>query len=132
MLLICEHASNDLKGTQTDYKEKAYLLGHDAFDPGAADLSNYISEKTRCVALHTNFSKLLIDPSKAIASDNLVPLQYSDGTFVGFNKDGYDLPDRLKSFYFIYHKILAEMIWFLNPACVVMIQSHLGQGDLLC
>ena len=52
-----------------DYKEKAYLLGHDAFDPGAADLSNYISERTQCVALHTNFSRLLIDPSKPIASD---------------------------------------------------------------
>lgn len=115
LLLICEHASNDLKGTPTDYKEKSYLLGHDAFDPGAADLSNYISEKTKCLALHTNFSKLLVNPSLPLIADNLVQLKYSDGSFISFNKDGYDLAERLDNFYFIYHKILAEILWFLNP-----------------
>ena len=126
LLLICERASNDLKGTQTDYKEKSFLLGHDAFDPGAADLSNYISERTKCIALHTNFSRLLIDPSKPIASDQLVPLQYIDGSFVSFNKDGFDLQDRLSNFYLIYHKVLSEMIWFLNPQYVILIKSHFG------
>ena len=44
LLLICEHASNDIKGTQTEYMERQNLLGHDAYDPGVADLSNFISE----------------------------------------------------------------------------------------
>ena len=30
LLLICEHASNDIKGTQTEYMERQNLLGHDA------------------------------------------------------------------------------------------------------
>ncbi len=54
--------------------EQTYFLGHDAYDPGAADLSNYISERTKCLALHTNYSRLLVDPSKPIVSDQLVPL----------------------------------------------------------
>lgn len=99
-------------------------MGHDAYDPGAADLSNYISERSKCVAMHTNFSRLLIDTSKPIISDQLVPLQYSDGKFVSFNKDGFDLSDRLESFYYLYHKILTEMIWFLNPQLIVSIKSH--------
>ncbi len=132
LLLVCERASNDLKGSQTDYKEQTYFLGHDAYDPGAADLSNYISESTRCIALHTNFSRLLIDPSKPIASDQLIPLQYMDGSFVSINKDGYDLQDRLNSFYLVYHKVLSEMIWFLNPSHIALIKSHPGKNDLVC
>ena len=61
-----------------------------------------------------------------------MPLQYSDGKFVSFNKDGFDLSDRLESFYYLYHKILTEMIWFLNPQLIVSIKSHLGSDDVRC
>lgn len=59
-------------------------------------------------------------------SDTLVPLQYEDGEFISFNKDGYDLRDRMSSFYVLYHKILTEVIWFLNPSLVVSVKSHQG------
>jgi predicted N-formylglutamate amidohydrolase len=63
LLLICEHASNDLKGTYLEHNERKFSLGHDAYDPGASDLSHYISEHTKCMAVHANFSRMLIDPA---------------------------------------------------------------------
>lgn len=69
ILLICEGASNDLKGTKVELTENHYLQGHDAYDPGAADLSNFISEQIKCFAFHSNFSRLLIDPARHVLSD---------------------------------------------------------------
>ena len=84
------------------------------------------------MAFHSNFSRLLIDPSKPILSDSLVPLFYRDGSLVSFNKDGYDLNDRILNFYLQYHKILAEIIWFLKPSLVVSLKSHNGNDDVIC
>lgn len=106
-----------------EFNERQHLEGHDAFDPGAADLSFHLSESLECVAMHANWSRLIIDPSQPIASDRLVPLNFSDGSYVSWNKDGYDLNDRL-TFYLHWHKLLAEMIWFLDPALVLAIESH--------
>ena len=123
VLILCEHATNDLKMTKVEHLEQNYMLGHDAFDPGAADLSNYLSENLSVFAVHANFSRLLIDPAKPIVSDGLVPVTYSDGELVSFNKDGYILNDRL-GFYLNYQNILTEVVWWLNPDVVVAIKSH--------
>lgn len=76
LLLICERASNDIKMTKIEHYEQRYLNGHDAFDPGAAELSNYLSERTKCIAFHSNFSRLIIDPSVHTLNNDIVPLQY--------------------------------------------------------
>lgn len=124
VLILCERASNDLKMTKLTHLENQFANSHDAFDPGAADLSNYISERTKAIAFHSNFSRLIVDPSKSLLSNDLVPLTYQDGSFVSFNKDGYSLDERLSSFYLNYHKILTEMVWFLDPKLIVSIKSH--------
>lgn len=74
--MLCDHASNDLKGFKVNGEEEGLVRSNDGWDPGAADLANYISEETNSMALMTNFSKLLIDPSVPICSDKLVRLSY--------------------------------------------------------
>ena len=48
---------------------------------------------------------------------------------MSFNAFGYDLNDRVQSFYLLYHKILAEVVWFLDPDTVVFVKSHDGGND---
>lgn len=62
MLVICEHASNDVKGFKLTKREETLIRSHDGYDPGAADLAFDICEQSECVGLLTMFSKLLIDP----------------------------------------------------------------------
>ena len=69
VLLLCEYASNDIKGAAIDRTEEHYLQGSDAYDPGAADLSNFVSESLQVMAVHGNFSRLIIDLGKHITSD---------------------------------------------------------------
>ena len=80
------------------------------------------------MAIHGNFSRLIIDPGKHISSDQLIPLTYADGTLISLNKDGYTLDERLRN-YINYHAIVAEVMRFLQPQLVVSIRSHLGEDD---
>jgi hypothetical protein len=77
--------------------------------------------------MHTNWSRLLIDPTVGIASDRLVPMRFSNGDLVSWNKNGFDLKERIE-FYYLWHKILAEMIWFLDPQLIIAIKSHEFEG----
>jgi hypothetical protein len=132
VLVVCEYATNDLKGTIVEQYEQHHIQGHDAFDPGAADLSHFISEYTKCMAFHSNFSKLLIDNGKPLLHDRIVPFDYlsdSERDYVSFNKDGFDLPSRISNYYYMYHKVLSEVLWFLDPAMVVLIRSHLANAN---
>jgi len=44
LLVICEHASNDVKGFKLTQEEETLIRGHDGYDPGASDLASYICE----------------------------------------------------------------------------------------
>jgi predicted N-formylglutamate amidohydrolase len=46
------------------------------YDPGAADIASALSERLECMAILTNFSKTIIDPSQSILSKNLIPIIY--------------------------------------------------------
>ena len=62
-------------------------------------------------------------------NNSLVPIMYKNGEYISFNKDGYNLNDRLSSFYLNYQNILTEMVWFLDPKLVVSIRSHEKNSD---
>ena len=115
ILVTCDHATNDLKGFKPQPHEDTLIRSNDGFDPGAADLANYISESTECMGVLTNFSKLLIDPGVPICNEKLVRVVHdSDPTkLVSFNSHEYDLESRIDKFYSKYHKILTEAMWFL-------------------
>ena len=68
ILIICDHASNDLKGFKIEKEESHKLNGQESFDRGAADLASALSERLECMAVMTNFSKLIIDPSVDICN----------------------------------------------------------------
>ena len=74
-----------------------------------------------------NFSKLIIDPSVPIINNDLIPQTYkSDPTLpISFNAQGYQYYERLSGYYLEYHKVLQDLMWFLEPEIVVGVHSHL-------
>jgi len=127
LLVVCDHASNDVKMTKVDeLRESPLIRSNDGFDPGAADLAAFISEQNKCMALLGNYSKLLIDPSLPLANDNLVRVAYKSDPDqpVTFNDEGYLLSERVVKFYVEYHRVLTEVIWFLQPQVILNVHSH--------
>ena len=78
VLILCEHASPDLKGIKPLEAEKSLIQSFEGHDPGSFDLACYLSEQLQCAAISTNFSKLIIDPSLPISSPNLVREYFSE------------------------------------------------------
>ena len=74
-----------------------------------------------------NFSRLLIDPSKPLADENLIRTKYRSPDHeipVSFNVQGYRLFERLETYYLEYHKLLKESLEYLEPKCILSIHSH--------
>ena len=74
--MTCDHATNDIKMFKPSDSEYHFLLSNQAYDCGAGDLCNSLSEKLQCLAIMANFSKLLIDPGKPLISEDLVKDMY--------------------------------------------------------
>lgn len=66
VLIICDHASPDLKQIYNDQDSEKWC------DVGAAELTAALAERLECMAICTNFSQLLIDPSQPIINNNLI------------------------------------------------------------
>ena len=115
VLITCDHASRDLKGFRASVDEEHQIRSNDGFDPGAAELADYISEATESLCIMTNFSKLLIDPGLPLCSEKLIRTVHDSdqSTIVSFNSNKYDLDSRITTYYTKYHKILSEAMWFL-------------------
>ena len=76
VLIVCDHASNDLKSVKPQKHEELHMQSHDAYDPGAVELTIALSERLQCMSAYTNFTKLLVDPSQGIISQDLIPSLY--------------------------------------------------------
>ena len=132
ILIICDHASNDLKFIKPLDSEEPLIRTNEGYDWGAADLACMLSESLQCMAVLTSFSKLIIDPSLPMCNHHLVRQFYQQldeetksQVPISFNSNGYRLWERLSSFYLEYFKILNEVCLFLEyPRLVVSIHTH--------
>jgi len=95
-------------------------------DIGAEELVNLLSEELKVMSVICNFSKLLADPSKPICSADLIRHIYKTNPSqpVSMNDEGYYLSSRVNSYWMEYHKILAEMMHFIQPKLVIGVHTH--------
>ena len=88
----------------------------------------FLAESTQCMAVLSNYSKAIIDPSLPLHSEDLVKLVYhhtEDQMPIVFNKDyRADLQARINDFYAVYHTVLGEVIQFLQPDLLLNIHTH--------
>ncbi len=115
-LVICDHASNNIP---LDYENlgisKKDLESHRAFDPGASQVANELSNLLSCSLVMANFSRLLIDPNRGIDDPTLIP-KLSEGKIIKGNvnisrsEDDTERSTRIDRFYLPYHRQINRFI----------------------
>lgn len=111
-LLICDHASNFIPRALANLGLPApELQRHIAYDPGAAEVTRGLAQRLNCAALLSHFSRLVVDPNRALDNPTLMPLE-SDGTAVPGNKglSAQARQQRLAALFHPYHGALRQAL----------------------
>ena len=87
LLLVCDHATRDLpRRLGTLGLREAELSRHIAWDIGIAEVTRGLARRLDAPAVLSRFSRLAIDPNRALDDPTLIP-QISDGVVVPGNQD---------------------------------------------
>ncbi|HYG86184.1 MAG TPA: N-formylglutamate amidohydrolase [Azospirillum sp.] len=111
-LLVCDHASCAIPrelGTLGLPPEQ--LVRHIAWDIGVAELTQLLSSRFDAPAVLSGYSRLVIDPNRALEDPTLIPV-VSDGVVVPGNRalDAEGVRRRVDALYRPYHDTIATMI----------------------
>ena len=112
VIVICDHASNDLPAAYGDLGlARESLQRHIAYDIGAAWLTRRLAHLLGAPAILSTFSRLLIDPNRG-ADDPTLVMRLSDGAIVPGNAH-VDAPevDRRRVLYWTpYRNAVAQVV----------------------
>lgn len=129
LVLICDHASNYLPASYATLGlSSCEFERHIAYDIGAAQVTRQMSALLGVPAVLSNFSRLLIDPNRAMDDPTLI-MQLSDGAVIPGNAciSQREREQRLESYYQPYHQaidqVLEECIRTDHPPALVSIHS---------
>ncbi len=109
LLLVCDHASSFLtRDLGTLGLSDAELARHIAWDIGIAEVTRGLARCLDAPAVLSRFSRLAIDPNRALDDPTLIP-QISDGVRIPGNQDlaPGDIQARIDSFHRPYHDAIA-------------------------
>ncbi len=112
VLLLCDHAARFVPGALNNLGlSEAELSRHVAWDIGIAEVTRDLARHLDAPAVLSHFSRLVIDPNRALDDPTLIP-QLSDGVIVPGNRD---LPEaarrvRFSTFHKAYHEIIARKL----------------------
>ena len=121
ILLICDHASNQVP-PEVDLGISAALLDkHIAIDIGAAPVTRALAAQLGAPAILATVSRLVIDFHRPPDHAGLVP-EISDGHPIPGNV-GADRLERIARYHAPYHRALGEMIGSYRPRLLVSIHS---------
>lgn len=103
-VFTCEHASNRLVGVEATAADRALVDDHWGFDRGIAPVTEALARALDCVAVLSDFSRLLVDPNRAIDSPTLV-VERCGEVPVSFNQGlaPADIRHRIETLYAPYH-----------------------------
>jgi predicted N-formylglutamate amidohydrolase len=129
LVLICDHASNSLPARYGSLgMPEAEFERHIAYDIGAAEVTRLMSAILDVPAILSNFSRLLVDPNRAVDDPTLI-MQISDGAIIPGN--AHISPDecerRIKGYYEPYHRavedVLNQCVEADHPPAIVSLHS---------
>lgn len=111
LLLLCDHAENTMPeayGTLGLPQEQ--LQRHIAYDIGALSVTRHMAKALGAPALHTHFSRLLIDPNRGMDDPTLI-MRLSDGAVIPGNRtlDAAERQRRIESYYRPYHDAITDL-----------------------
>ncbi|MEM8749919.1 MAG: N-formylglutamate amidohydrolase [Pseudomonadota bacterium] len=129
ILLLCDHARNSLPDEYGSLGLPEAEFGrHIAYDIGTEALTRALAERLGVPAVHSCFSRLLIDPNRG-EDDPTIVMRLSDGTVVPGNHPISDaeIQSRIERFHAPYHNAIDEMLERMmasgNPPLVFSIHS---------
>ncbi len=112
LILLCDHARNAFPPEYgTLGLPEAQLKRHIAYDIGAEAITRQLAASLGVPAIHTHYSRLLIDPNRG-ADDPTLIMRLSDGAIVPGNRQ-LDLAERTKRislYYRPYHLAIGRAL----------------------
>ncbi len=130
-VVICDHATNtvpdfvnngDLGISKTD------MARHIAYDVGALGVSKHLAELLDAPLVHSNFSRLVIDPNRGEDDPTLV-MQLYDGSIIPANRQitVEDQSKRLDKCYRPYHAALETVLAGHENPVIISIHTFTKQ-----
>jgi predicted N-formylglutamate amidohydrolase len=121
IMLICDHASNDVPEGVDLGIPAALLDKHIAIDIGAAPLTEVLATRLEVPAILATVSRLVIDLHRQPDHASLIPT-VSDGHAIPGNVAA-DRVERVARFHAPYHRALASLIQAARPTLLASIHS---------
>jgi len=112
ILLVCDHAAHFLpRAVGTLGLSEAELSRHIAWDIGIAEVTRALATRLDAPAVLSHFSRLLIDPNRALDDPTLIP-RLSDGVIVPGNCDLSPAARqaRIDGFHRPYHRAIGRLL----------------------
>ena len=112
MVLVCDHARRCIpKALGTLGLPEAELRRHIAYDIGAAAVTRHLSARFDAPAVLSGYSRLVIDPNRALDDPTAVPV-VSDDVVIPGNRalDAADVRRRVEAFFTPYHAAVAAAV----------------------
>lgn len=135
-LLLCDHACNAFPpGYGTLGVPEAELQRHIAYDIGALSVTRHMAGALGAPAVHTHYSRLLIDPNRG-ADDPTLIMRLSDGAVIPGNRvmDAAERHKRFAAYYQPYHERIGSLIEAYLAAGVppVLVSMHSFTDNWKC
>ena len=113
-VIICDHAANTVPYFVSNGNlgiPQSDMQRHIAYDVGALGLSKRLAEQLKAPLVHSNFSRLVIDPNRGEDDPTLV-MQLYDGSIIPANRglSDVDKEQRLERCYRPYHNALENVL----------------------
>ncbi|AWK86618.1 N-formylglutamate amidohydrolase [Azospirillum thermophilum] len=112
VLLVCDHACRAVpRGLRDLGLTEEQLCRHIAYDIGAAELTRHLSERLGATAVLSGFSRLVIDPNRALEDPTAIPV-ISDDVVIPANRalDAAEQERRVEAIFRPYHAAVAGEI----------------------
>ncbi|CAO3443948.1 hypothetical protein [Azospirillum argentinense] len=112
VLLLCDHASRAIpKALGTLGLDEANLCRHIAYDIGAAEVTRRLSERFGATAVLSGYSRLVIDPNRALDDPTAIPV-VSDDVVIPGNRalDRAEEERRIDAIFRPYHEAVAAEV----------------------
>lgn len=110
-IFTCEHATNRLVDVQATEADRRLLDDHWGYDIGARWVTEALVEQSDSVGVVSDFSRLLIDPNRALDSETLI-VERCGGQPVSFNQelDQATVARRIAELHVPYHEAIDRVI----------------------
>lgn len=133
IFITAPHASKDVKYSKLEFYDRVAVNTQIGYDIGAFEIASGLSESLKCIGITSNVSKLIIDYNKSLTSRHLIPsiiphneaidAENKEPIKISFNKR-VRVYDRVMLYYLEYHKLVKEIIEFLNPKYHIDIHTY--------